>query len=214
MKLSGKLTGKLVGKLSDKKIAILATDGFEHSELFEPLKALKIEGAAVEIVSLKMGEIKSWKDDNWGETIQVQKTVDSVSASDYHGLVLPGGVINPDRLRANEDAVEFVASFFSDGMQKPVAAICHGPWLLVEADVVSGRKLTSYNSIRTDLENAGAVWQDTAVVVDAGLVTSRSPKDLPAFMKCMIEEFAEGIHKLESQLGNGAIPDESVLGSA
>ncbi len=212
MKLSGKLVGKLPGKLTGKKIAVLATDGFEHSELFEPLKALKAEGATVEIVSLKMGEIKSWKNDDWGETIAVQKLVNSVSAADYHGLVLPGGVINPDRLRADDDAVEFVASFFADGVQKPVAAICHGPWMLVEADVVSGRRLTSYKSIRTDLENAGAVWQDEDVVVDAGLVTSRSPKDLPAFMKCMVEEFAEGTHKVKSQPGNGR--DESILGTA
>ncbi len=181
-------------KLSGKKIAILATDGFEHSELFEPYKALKIEGATVEIVSLEMGEIKSWKNDNWAEAVQVQKTVDSVTAADYHGLVLPGGVINPDRLRANDDAVEFVASFFADGAQKPVAAICHGPWMLVEAKVLEGRRVTSYKSIRTDVINAGAHWQDSDVVVDGGLVTSRSPKDLPAFMKSMIEEFREGVH--------------------
>lgn len=182
-------------KLSGKKIAILATDGFEHSELFKPLSALKEAGATVETVSLKKGEIKSWRDDNWGESIKVDKVVDAVSADEYDGLLLPGGVINPDRLRADQKAVAFVKSFFQDNKQKPVAAICHGPWTLVEADVVDGRNLTSYASIRTDLKNAGAAWEDSEVVVDKGLVTSRSPKDLPAFIEKMIEEFREGTHR-------------------
>lgn len=181
-------------KLKGKKFAIVATDGFEHSELFEPKKAIEDAGGEVEIISLKTGEIKSWKDDNWGETIKVDNVVSKVSASDYDGLVLPGGVINPDKLRADEDAVEFIADFFTADSQKPVAAICHGPWTLAEADVLKGRKLTSYKSIKTDLMNAGAEWVDQEVVVDKGLVTSRSPKDLPAFNKKMVEEFAEGSH--------------------
>jgi protease I len=181
-------------KLKGKKIAILATNGFEHSELFEPLKALKDEGATVDIVSLEKGEIKSWEDKNWGESIKVDKVVDAVSSKDYDGLVLPGGVINPDLLRVNEKAVSFVRSFFNGDKTKPTAAICHGPWMLVEAGVVRGRNLTSYKSIKTDLKNAGANWSDEEVVVDKGLVTSRSPDDLKAFNKKMIEEFAEGVH--------------------
>lgn len=181
-------------KLKGKKFAIVATDGFEHSELFEPKKAIEDAGGKAEIISLKSGEIKSWKDGNWGETVKVDNLVSKVSASDYDGLVLPGGVINPDKLRADEDAVEFIADFFTADGQKPVAAICHGPWTLAEADVLKGRKLTSYKSIKTDLMNAGAEWVDQEVVVDKGLVTSRSPKDLPAFNKKMVEEFAEGSH--------------------
>lgn len=184
-------------KLNGKKIAILATDGFEHSELFEPKKALVEAGAEVEIVSLKNGEIKSWKDKNWGESIKVDKEVSDCSAEDYDGLLLPGGVINPDRLRLDEKAVGFVREFVTGG--KPVAAICHGPWLLVEADVVDDRKVTSWPSLKTDLTNAGANWVDEEVVTDQGLVTSRKPDDLPAFNKKMIEEFAEGIHNKRSR---------------
>lgn len=183
-------------KLKGKTFAILATDGFEHSELFEPKKAIEAAGGVTEIISLKVGEIKSWKDDNWGEKIKVDKIVADVTSDKYDGLVLPGGVINPDRLRADEKAVAFVRSFFKAGSQKPVAAICHGPWTLAEAGVIDGRKLTSYASIKTDLKNAGAHWEDKEVVVDKGLVTSRSPKDLPAFNKKMVEEFAEGPHEM------------------
>jgi protease I len=176
----------------NKKIAILATDGFEESELKSPKETLENEGWTTEIVSLKSGKIKSWKDGNWGESIDVDHVVADVSAGDYDALVLPGGVINPDKLRVNEDAVAFVKEFFD--AKKPVAAICHGPWTLINADVVEGREMTSYASIRKDLENAGAIWTDEEVVVDMGLVTSRSPKDLPAFNRKMVEEIKEGIH--------------------
>lgn len=180
-------------KLNGKKIAILATDGFEHSELFEPMKALKEAGASVEIVSLKEGEIKSWKDKNWGESLKVDRAVADVDAEEFDALVLPGGVINPDKLRMDKDAVEFVRDMAVAG--KPIAAICHGPWTLVEADVVTGRKVTSWPSVKTDLINAGADWVDQEVVTDQGFVTSRKPADIPAFNKKMIEEFAEGPHK-------------------
>ncbi len=166
-------------KLQGKKIAVLATNGFEQSELFDPYNALKEAGADVHIVSLESGSIKGWDKDDWGKSIDVDKTLDSVSADDYNGLMLPGGVMNPDTLRAED---------------KPVAAICHAPQLLIEADVVKGRKLTSYNSIKTDLINAGAQWEDSEVVTDQGFVTSRNPNDLPAFIDKMIEEFREGKH--------------------
>lgn len=179
--------------LSNKKVAILATNGFEESELTQPKKALEDAGAKVEIVSEKSGKIKSWTDGNWGSEFTVDKTLDEVSQKDYNALMLPGGVINPDKLRRNKDAVEFVKSFFEN--HKPVAAICHGPWLLAEADVLKGRKVTSFASIKTDLINAGANWVDKEVVVDQGLVTSRSPEDLPAFNKKLVEEVSEGKHK-------------------
>ena len=177
----------------NKKIAILATDGFEQSELLSPKETLENEGWTAEVVSPKSGNIKSWKDGNWGDSVAVDKTLDQATASDYDALVLPGGVINPDHLRTDEKALEFVKGFFA--AKKPVAAICHGPWTLINAEVVSGRQMTSYQSIRKDLENAGAIWTDQEVVVDMGLVTSRSPKDLPAFNKKMVEEIKEGIHE-------------------
>jgi len=180
-------------KLGGVKVAILATDGFEQSELFEPKKALEEAGADVKIVSLKSGEIKGWDEKDWGDTIAVDLTVDEANADDFDALQLPGGVMNPDKLRINEKAVSFVKAFFEAG--KPVGAICHAPWTLIEADVVSGRTLTSYASIKTDLENAGAKWIDEEVVTDNGLVTSRNPNDLPAFNEKIIEEFAEGFHK-------------------
>ncbi len=183
-------------KLATKKIAILATDGFEQSELLEPQKALKEAGAEAVIVSLKEGKIKGWKDNDWGKSVNVDMTVADADAGDFDGLVLPGGVMNPDKLRVDKDAVAFVREFFKQG--KPVAAICHGPWTLIEAGVVKGRSLTSYNSIRSDLINAGAKWVDEEVVVDNGLVTSRKPDDLPAFNEKMIEEFCEGIHDRQS----------------
>lgn len=180
-------------KLEGKTIAILATDGFEHSELFEPRKALEEAGAKVEIISLKAGEIKSWKDKNWGESLKVDKVVGDFDATTYDGLVLPGGVINPDKLRMNNDAVDFVRDMAIAG--KPIAAICHGPWTLIEADVIAGVRMTSWPSLKTDLINAGAEWVDEEVVSEQGIVTSRKPDDLPAFNKKMIEEFAEGLHK-------------------
>jgi protease I len=185
--------GFMANKLEGIKVAILATDGFEQSELFEPKKALEEAGAEVKIVSLKPGEIKGWNEKNWGDSIAVDLTVDEARAEDFDALQLPGGVINPDKLRMEEKAVEFVKAFFEAG--KPVAAICHAPWTLVEADVVRGRTVTSWRSVKTDLENAGAKWVDQEVVTDNGLVTSRNPGDLPAFNRKMIEEFAEGIHR-------------------
>lgn len=179
-------------KLSAKKVAVLAANGFEQSEFEEPVKALKEAGAEVTIVSLKSGKIKGWKDKNWGDEFDVDKTVDEVDAKDYDALVLPGGVMNPDQLRQNTDAVAFVGGFFENN--KPIAAICHGPWTLIETGELDGRKMTSYPSIKTDLINAGVQWVDEEVVVDNGLVTSRNPNDLPAFCKKMVEEIAEGIH--------------------
>lgn len=179
--------------LNKKKVAILATNGFEESELRDPKKALEEAGAEVHIISEDSGKIKSWADGNWGSAYTVDKTLDDVSQHDYHALMLPGGVINPDKLRTNSKAVSFVKSFFEN--KKPVGAICHGPWLLAEADVLNGRKITSYNSIKTDMINAGANWVDEEVVVDEGLVTSRSPKDLPAFNAKLVEEVYEGKHE-------------------
>ncbi len=180
-------------KLEGKKIAILATDGFEKSELFKPLETLKNEGATVHIISNKTGEIKSWDNTDWGKTIQVDKKLSDANANDYHALILPGGVMNPDSLRTNEDALNFVKNFFES--KKPVAAICHAPWLLISAHVIKDRKVTSYKSIKDDIINAGAHWVDEEVVVDNGLVTSRNPNDLPAFCSKIIEEVLEGKHE-------------------
>lgn len=182
-------------KIEGLKVAILATEGFEQSELFEPKKALEAAGARVSIVSLEAGEIKGWDETDWGERATVDLTVDEARAEDFDALQLPGGVMNPDKLRTNEKAVAFIKAFFDAG--KPVAAICHAPWTLIEAGAARGRTLTSWPSLRTDLENAGARWIDEEVVTDNGLVTSRKPDDLPAFNRKMIEEFAEGIHRRE-----------------
>ncbi len=179
--------------LAGKRVAILATDGFEQSELRSPRAALIHAGAFVELISLKAGTIKGWADGQWVADEKVDRLVADARADEYHALLLPGGVMNPDKLRANSDAVAFVRAFFDQ--KKPVAAICHGPWLLAEADVLRGRTLTSYASIRTDLINAGATWVDEEVVVDQGLVTSRSPKDLPAFNARMLEEVSMGVHE-------------------
>ena len=180
-------------KLEGLKIAILATDGFEQSELFEPKRALEEAGAETQVVSLEAGEIKGWNEKDWGDSIRVAVTVDRASSENYDALVLPGGVMNPDKLRMNDRAVAFVKSFFDAG--KPVGAICHAPWTLIDAGAVEGKTMTSWQSLRKDLENAGAKWVDREVVTDNGLVTSRNPQDLPAFNKKIIEEFAEGIHR-------------------
>lgn len=180
-------------KLIGKRVALLATDGFEQSELQEPLKTLQNQGAMVDIVSLKKGKIKGWKDKNWGDEVEANVGIDEVRSGKYDALVLPGGVMNPDKLRMNKDVVNFVTDFFEE--KKPIAAICHGPWTLIETNKLKGRKVTSYESIKTDLINAGANWVDEEVVVDKGLVTSRTPKDLPAFCKKMVEEIAEGVHE-------------------
>lgn len=179
--------------LSGKKIAILATHGFEQSELEQPREALEQAGAETEVISLEPGEIRGWSGDDFGDSVSVDRILADATAEDYDGLLLPGGVMNPDKLRAEPKAVEFVQAFFAAG--KPVAAICHGPQLLIEAEVVRGRKLTSYHSVKKDLINAGAKWIDAEVVTDNGLVTSRKPDDIPAFNAKMIEEFAEGPHE-------------------
>lgn len=178
-----------------KKVAILATNGFEESELKEPKKYLEEQGWTAEIVSPESGSIKAWADGNWGDKYTVDRTLEEVSSSDYHALVLPGGVINPDQLRRSEKAVQFVKDFFME--KKPVAAICHGPQILIDADVLKGRKVTSFFSVKQDLINAGAAWVDEEVVVDNGLVTSRTPDDIPAFNKKMVEEIKEGKHELQ-----------------
>jgi protease I len=183
----------MADELRDRKVAVLATHMVEQVELTEPWKALESAGAEVELVSLEHGEIQGFNHYDKADTFSVDMTVDEARAEDYDALVLPGGVGNPDKLRMNERAVQFVRQFFEAG--KPVAAICHGPWTLVEANVVQGRRLTSYPSIKTDIRNAGGTWSDEEVVVDAGLVTSRKPDDLPAFCEKMVEEFASGIRR-------------------
>ena len=179
-------------KLNGKKVAILVEDGFEQIELTSPKQALEEAGATTHIVSPKSGKVKGWEHTKWGQEFPVDVAIEQANAADYDALLLPGGVMNPDKLRTNKQAVQFVRKFFDQ--KKPVAAICHGPWVLVEANVVNGRKMTSYHSIQTDLKNAGATWVDQEVVVDNGLVTSRNPDDLPAFNRKLVEEVAEGQH--------------------
>ncbi|MGE5732898.1 MAG: type 1 glutamine amidotransferase domain-containing protein [Gemmatimonas sp.] len=178
--------------LNGKRVAILATDGVEQTELTEPRKALDAAGATTIVVSPKEGKLKGWHHGNWGDDIPVDRALGDANADDFDALLLPGGVMSPDRLRMDKKAVQFVKAFFHAG--KPVAAICHAPWLLVEADVVRNRALTSWPSLQTDIRNAGGDWVDREVVTDMGLVTSRRPDDIPAFNQKMIEEFAEGIH--------------------
>ena len=182
----------MANDLRNKRVAVLVENGFEQSELIEPKKALEEAGAKVEIVSPQSGKVKGWNHKNWGDEIRVDRHLDSVRAGDFDALLLPGGVINPDRLRMNKTAVQFVKGFADAG--KPIAAICHGPWTLIETGTVKGRRMTSWPSLATDLRNAGANWVDEEVVVDNGLVTSRKPDDIPAFNRKMIEEFAEGPH--------------------
>jgi protease I len=170
--------------LTGKTIAILATNGFEQSELLEPRRALHLAGAKTTVVSLETGEIRGWTANNWGQTVSVDLTVDEAKPNDFDGLLLPGGVMNPDRLRLNSKAVQFARDFFD--AHKPIAAICHGPWLLVEAGIVRGRTLTSWRSLKTDIVNAGGKWVDQEVVNDGGLITSRMPADIPAFNRAMI----------------------------
>lgn len=177
-------------KLSGLRVAILATDGFEQSELLEPRKALDEAGATTEIVAPKNGRIRGWNHTEWGREVDVDQAVGSADPKDYDALVLPGGVMNPDRLRTSPDAVAFVRALAEAG--KPVAAICHGPWTLIEAGAAKGRRMTSWPSLKTDLRNAGAEWVDEEVVLDGKLVTSRKPDDLPAFNRTMLELFAQG----------------------
>jgi protease I len=182
--------------LKGKKIAILATHGFEQSELEVPRDRLKAAGASVDIISLEPGEIKGWDMKDWGRPVKVDKTLDQVSESDYDAVVLPGGQINPDLLRIEPKALKFIKDFFN--AKKIVAAICHAPWLLIETGVAKGRKMTSYKSIKADVKNAGAKWEDSPVVVDQGVITSRNPGDLEAFSAKIIEEVKEGKHTQRS----------------
>ncbi len=187
----------MANKLQSKRVAFLATDMVEQVELIEPWNAVKSEGAEPELVSLEEGEIQGFDHYDKADTFKVDRTVEEARADDYDALVIPGGVGNPDTLRTDENAVDFVRSFFEQG--KPVGVICHGPWMLVEADVVRDRKVTSWPSLRTDIRNAGGNWVDEEVVVDSGLVTSRKPDDLPAFNAKIIEEFCEGKHEEQAQ---------------
>ena len=193
------------GRLNGKRVAILATDGVEEVELVEPRKALDAAGAHTTLVSPRPERIKAWQHDHWGVELRVDVPLERARADDFDALLLPGGVMNPDKLRQDERAVRFVRAFFLAG--KPVGAICHGPWMLVEADVVRGRTVTSWPSLHTDLRNAGADWVDREVVTDEGLVTSRKPDDIPAFTKKIIEEFGEGMY--ERQRPAARRPSES-----
>lgn len=181
-----------MARLENKKVAILTEEGFEQVELTEPKKALEEAGATVHVISPKTGSIKAWDKDHWGIEVTVDKQLSDVNPDDYDALMLPGGVLNPDKLRQDKEAVSFVATFLEEG--KPVAAICHGPQMLIETGLIKGRTLTSFPSLHTDLINAGANWVDQEVVTDNGLVTSRKPDDIPAFNQKMIEEIAEGVH--------------------
>lgn len=180
--------------ISGKKIAILATNGFEQSELETPRDRLKVAGATVEIVSLQAGEIKGWDKKDWGRLVKVDKTLDEARPSDYDALVLPGGQMNPDLLRVEPKALKFIKDIFD--AKKPIAAVCHAPWLLIEVGIAKGRRMTSYKSIKTDVANAGAKWENAEVVVDQGIITSRNPGDLEAFSAKIIEEVREGRHDM------------------
>ena len=177
-----------MGTLDGRRIAIVVANGFEQVEMTDPRRALDEAGAATDLISPEKDRVKGWQHTRWGDEFDVEVPLDEADPSDYDALLLPGGVMNPDKLRVNEKAVRFVKSFFDSG--KPVAAICHGPWTLIEAGAVKGRRVTSWPSIRTDLKNAGADWVDRKVVVDSGLVTSRKPDDIPAFNEKMIELFS------------------------
>lgn len=185
----------MANELKNRRVAALVDNGFEQSELLEPKKALEAAGAKVDVVSPQQSKVKGWQHTDWGQEVAVDTPLESAKADDYDALLLPGGVMNPDKLRANATAVAFVKRFVEAG--KPIAAICHGPWTLIEAGAVRGRRMTSWPSLRTDLANAGAQWTDAECVVDNGLVTSRKPDDIPAFNRKMIEEFAEGRHQRE-----------------
>ena len=179
--------------INKSRILIMATHGFEQSELVKPLEQLKAKGAKVEVAAPEAGQIKGWQDKNWGTPVDVDLTLDAVQVADYDALVLPGGVMNPDKLRINDKALAIVKAFIESG--KVVAAICHAPWLLVEVGAVKGREVTSYVSIRTDVVNAGGRWVDRQVVTDQGMITSRHPGDIDAFVAKIIEEVEEGVHR-------------------
>jgi protease I len=179
-------------KINEAKVVILATNGFEQSELIVPRDKLKAAGAQVVVVSPESGQIRGWKEKDWGESVQVDKRLGEVSADDYDAIVLPGGQINPDLLRVNQQALQLIRDFLESG--KVVAAVCHAPWLLIEVDAVRDRQVTSYHSIKTDMVNAGGKWVDREVVTDRGVITSRNPGDLNAFSAKIIEEIEEGSH--------------------
>ena len=190
----------MANDLNDKRVAILATDGFEQVELTEPMKALKQAGARVELISPKAGGIQGYNHHDKADTLPVDRTLEQAQAEDYDALMLPGGVINPDALRLEPSAISFIRHFVE--ARKPIAAICHGPWTLINAGGVKGRRMTSWPSLELDLRNAGADWVDEAVVVDRGLVTSRKPQDLPDFCAAMVEEFSEGRHEAGGRVGS------------
>jgi protease I len=194
---------RMRNELKGKRVAFLATDGVEQVELTEPWKAVKEAGGEPELISLESGEIQGFEHRERCDTFAVDRTVHDADPSDYDGLVLPGGVVNPDVLRTNDEAVAFVGEFFEQG--KPVGAICHGPWTLVEAGVVKGRTLTSWPSLKTDIVNAGGTWVDKELVVDRGLFTSRKPDDLPAFCAKLVDEFGEGVHEAQREATRAAV---------
>lgn len=192
----------MANELRNKRVAALVDNGFEQSELLEPKKALEAAGANVDVVSPQSGKVKGWQHTDWGQEVGVDRALGSARADEYDALLLPGGVMNPDKLRANPQAVAFVKAFVDAG--KPIAAICHGPWTLIEAGATRGRRMTSWPSLQSDLRNAGADWIDQEVVTDNGLVTSRKPDDIPAFNRKMIEEFAEGRHSQAREMAGTA----------
>jgi protease I len=187
----------MASDVKGKKVAILVDNGFEEVELTSPMNALEQAGVETHVISPQSNKVKAWNDDNWGIEVPVDKALDSTNPEDYDMLLLPGGVMNPDNLRINKKAVQFAQHFLEQG--KPLAAICHGPWTLIETGMLNGRTMTSYPSIQTDLKNAGVVWVDEEVVVDNGLITSRKPDDLEAFNKKVLEELAEGKHATTGQ---------------
>jgi protease I len=197
----------MANELQGKKIAFIATDGVEQVELTEPWKAVEQAGAAPELISIESGQIEAWKHFDKGDKFTVDRTIEEAQPDDYDALVLPGGVANPDQLRTDENVVTFIREFAQSG--KPIGVICHGPWTLVEAGVVRGRKITSWPSLETDLRNAGAEWVDEEVVVDQGLVSSRKPDDLPAFNAKIVEEFAEGRHAESAEKAKEAVGAEA-----
>ena len=183
----------MANDLSGKRIAIVVANGFEQIEMTDPREALENAGAETDLISIEDGEVKGWEHTAWGDAFPVDVPIEDADPDDYDGLLLPGGVMNPDKLRRNDKAIGFVREFFM--ARKPVAVICHGPWTLIDAGVVRGRRMTSYPSLQSDLKNVGAEWVDQEVVVDRGLVSSRKPDDLPAFNQKMIEEFSKSIRQ-------------------